>query len=75
MPYKNNSIKSLWDWIPNIADDGNMVSGLPYEVSLRDNIAAEVCIFFTNVPAFRNSILGVFKTLQALARVPAKFRS
>ena len=27
------------------------------------------------VLAFRNSILGVFKTLQALARVPAKFRS
>ena len=37
VPYKNNSIKSLWDWIPNIANDGNMVFGPPCEIRMDYN--------------------------------------
>ena len=32
LPYKTNSIKSLWDWIPNIANDRNMVFGPSWEI-------------------------------------------
>ena len=47
-------------------------SGLSHLCLVRGRVPSRV---FENVLAFRNSILGVFKTLQAVARHARRFRS
>ena len=69
MPYKNNSIRGLWDWIQNTANGGNMVFGPPYGNVTK---ALQRGIFFHKRASVSKFYFGCFQNATGSSSAPSK---